>query len=189
MKKEIRIVGIDDMPFSFNDSFTDIVSVVMRGGRYLEGVLKATIEVDGMDATDKIIRMLKGSRHMGQIRIIMINGIALGGFNIVDCEKIFNSTDIPVITVARKKPDIGKIEEALKNHFDDWEERINLIRKGETEEIKLRYPVYVKYFGIERSSTIDAIKLSIVRGAIPEPIRIAHLIATGIKKGESRGRC
>ncbi|MBC7081586.1 MAG: DUF99 family protein [Thermoplasmatales archaeon] len=189
MKKEIRIIGIDDMPFSFNDSFTDIVGVVMRGGKYLEGVLKTTIEVDGKDATDKIIDMIQASGHRGQIKIIMINGVALGGFNIVDCEKLFNATDIPVITVARKKPNIDKIEEALKKHFDDWRERIDLINKGRTEEIKLRYPIYIKYFGIGKKSAIDAIKLSIIRGAIPEPIRVAHLIATGIKKGESRGRC
>ncbi|MEM1514003.1 MAG: DUF99 family protein [Candidatus Thermoplasmatota archaeon] len=189
MKKEIRIVGIDDMPFSFKEKNTDIVGAVMRGGKYLEGVLKTTIEVDGKDATDKIISMIEGSRHKGQIKIIMINGIALGGFNIVDGEKIFLATHIPVITIARKKPNFKKIEEALKKHFDDWKERIELINKGRTEEIKLKYPVYIKYFGIEKNSAIDAIKVSIVRGAIPEPLRVAHLIATGIKKGESRGRC
>ena len=189
MKKEIRILGIDDMPFSFNDERVDIVGAITRGGIYLEGILKTTIEVDGKDSTEKIIEMVGRSRHRGQIKIIMVNGIALGGFNILDCEKIFHATSIPVITVARKKPDIKKIEEALKKHFNDWKERIDLVNKGKTEEINLRYPLYIKYFGIERIKAIDAIKLSIVRGAIPEPIRVAHLIATGIKKGESRGRC
>ena len=79
--------------------------------------------------------------------------------------------------------------EALKKHFDDWKERWEIINKGRTEEILLRYPVYVKYFGLKREEATEIIKLSIIRGAIPEPIRVAHLIATGIKKGESRGRC
>ena len=189
MKKEIRILGIDDMPFSFGDRFVDIVGVIMRGGIYLEGVLKTTIEVDGKDATEKIIEMVENTKHRKQLKIIMLDGVAFGGFNVVDAEKIFNETKLPIITITRKKPDIKKIEEALKKHFNDWEERLKIIKKGKTEEIKIKYPVYVKYFGIDKKDVIDVIKLSIIRGAIPEPIRIAHLIATGIKKGESTGRC
>lgn len=189
MKKEIRILGIDDMPFSFKDREVDIVGVVMRGGKYLEGVLKTTIEVDGMNATSKIIELIQKTRHRKQLKIIMIDGVALGGFNVVDAERIFNETSLPTITITRNKPNMEKIKEALKKYFDDWEERWKIINKRETEEIKINYPIYVKYFGLEKKEVIDVIKLSIVRGAIPEPIRVAHLIATGIKKGESYGRC
>ena len=51
MKREIHILGIDDMPFSFGDRDTDIVGVVMRGNSYVEGILRSTVTVDGMDAT------------------------------------------------------------------------------------------------------------------------------------------
>jgi len=189
MKREVRILGIDDMPFSFGDEKVDVVGVIMRGGTYLEGVLKTTISVDGNDATCKIIELVEKTKHKKQLKIIMIDGIALGGFNVVDAEKIFLSTNLPVITITRNKPDMKKIKEALKKHFDDWKERWEIINKGRTEEILLRYPVYVKYFGLKREEATEIIKLSIIRGAIPEPIRVAHLIATGIKKGESRGRC
>ena len=182
MKKEIRILGIDDMPFSFKDEFTSIVGVVMRGGIYLEGVLKSNIKVDGIDATEKIIEMIEKTRHKKQLKIIMIDGIALGGFNVLDGEKIFNETGLPIITITRNKPDMEKIKKALKKHFDDWEKRWEIINKGKTEEINLRYKIYIKYFGINEEEAINAIKISTIRGAIPEPIRIAHLIATGIKK-------
>ncbi len=189
MKKEIRILGIDDMPFSFGEEKVDIVGVVMRGGIYLEGILKTTIEIDGRDATEKIIEMVNGSKHKEQLKLIMIDGVALGGFNVVDGEKIYLETSLPVITITRKKPDMQKIKEALKKHFNDWEERLKIIEKGVTKEVKLRYPVYIKHFGIDEEEAINAIKISIIRGAIPEPLRVAHLIATGIKKGESTGRC
>ena len=104
MKKEIRILGIDDMPFSFNDEKTGIVGVVMRGGTYLEGVLKSEVEIDGRDASDAIINMVKNSRHAGQLKIIMVDGVALGGFNVIDGEKIYNETNLPVITVTREFP-------------------------------------------------------------------------------------
>ncbi len=189
MKKEIRILGIDDMPFSFNDEETDIVAVVMRGGTYLEGVMKTTIKIDGMDSTDKIIEMIEKSKHKKQLKVVMIDGIALGGFNVFDGEKIWKETTLPVITITRNKPDMEKIREALKKHFNDWEKRWEIISKEKTKEFKLKYPVYVKHFGISEEETKKIIKLSIIRGAVPEPIRVAHLIATGIKKGESRGRC
>jgi len=189
MKREIRILGIDDMPFSFGEEKVDIVGVVMRGGIYLEGVLKTTIEVDGKDATEKIIEMVERSKHKEQLKLIMIDGVALGGFNVIDGEKIYLETSLPVITITRKKPDMQKIKEALRKHFDDWEKRLKIIEKGGIKEIKLNYPVYIKHFGIDEKDAVDAIKISIIRGAIPEPIRVAHLIATGIKKGESTGRC
>ena len=189
MKKEIRILGIDDMPFPFNDEKTGIVGVVMRGGTYLEGVLKSEVEIDGRDASDAIINMVKNSRHAGQLKIIMVDGVALGGFNVIDGEKIYNETNLPVITVTREKPNMRKMEEALKKHFDDWKERLEIINKGEMHEIKLGYTIYSKFFGIDEKEGKEIIKLATIRGAIPEPVRVAHLIATGIKKGESKGRC
>ncbi|HHH78030.1 MAG TPA: DUF99 family protein, partial [Thermoplasmatales archaeon] len=44
---------------------------------------------------------------------------------------------------------------------------------------------YVKCWGISFEDAEDAIKYSIVRGAVPEPLRVAHLIASGMKTGES----
>ena len=82
-----------------------------------------------------------------------------------------------------------KIEDALKKHFDDWKERLEIINKGEMHEIKLGYTIYSKFFGIDEKEGKEIIKLATIRGAIPEPVRVAHLIATGIKKGESKGRC
>ncbi len=189
MKEEVRILGIDDMPFSFRDRHVGIVGVVMRGGKYLEGVLKTDIEVDGMDATEKIIEMLLSTRHRKQIKLIMLDGIALGGFNVVDCRAIYEATSIPVITVTRKKPDMEAIKKALQTHFDDWEERWRIVSSIPLVEMKLKYKIYSQCYGIDCAQAREAIALSIVRGAIPEPIRVAHLIATGIKKGESRGRC
>ncbi len=188
MKKEIRILGIDDMPFSFEDEHVDIVGVVLRGNSYIEGVIKATIEVDGKDATSTLISLIKDTKHKGQLKVIMIDGIALGGFNVVNGESVYKETKIPVLTITRNKPQSEKIKEALQKHFEDWEERWNIIASGKIEEISGDYPLYIKRFGIEIREAKEVIKISTIRGALPEPLRIAHLIATGIKTGESYGR-
>lgn len=189
MKKEIRILGFDDMPFLFTDKQVDIVGVIMRGGTYLEGVVKTTIAVDGTDATQKIIELITTSKHKAQLRVIMFDGAALGGFNVIDCKQLYDETTIPTLTITRENPDMKTIKKTLQSHFTDWETRWSLLTQGSLHELKLDFPVYVRTFGLTKQETEETIRISTIRGAIPEPLRVAHLIATGIKKGESRGRC
>ena len=189
MKKQIRILGIDDSPFTFNDKYAVIIGVVMRGGEYLECVLKNQVKIDGNDATYVCEEMIKNTRHKKQLRAVMLDGIALGGFNIIDIEDLYNNTNIPVLTITRDKPDFDKIKSALKKNFRDWKERWGLMSKGELHEVKTSHnPIYVKYIGINIREAKEIIKLSTIRGVIPEPIRVAHLIASGITRGESHGK-
>ncbi|RLF28930.1 MAG: hypothetical protein DRJ99_04005, partial [Thermoplasmata archaeon] len=149
MKSQIRVLGVDDGPFSFNDKYTLVVGVVMRGGSYLESVLSTRVSIDGLDSTHSLIEMINNSRYKDQIRTIMIDGIALGGFNVVDIEEIFRETSIPVITITRDKPDNEKIKMALKKNFADWEKRWGIISKSDLKCIKTKHnPIYVKHVGI-----------------------------------------
>ncbi|MFO8132642.1 MAG: DUF99 family protein [Thermoplasmatota archaeon] len=188
MKSEIRILGVDDMPFTFDDQRVGVVGVVMRGNHYIEGVLSTDIEVDGLDATTQLIELIMSSKHAGQLRAVLVDGGALGGFNVVDGQRLHEATDIPVMTVTASQPDEKALIAALQQHFDDWQPRWDIMRKGELYRVPLRYPLYVKSFGLSIEKATDIIKLSIMRGALPEPLRVAHLIATGVKTGESYGR-
>jgi len=189
MKQQIRLLGIDDAPFAFKDRYGIIIGVVMRGGEYLEGILKNQVSIDGDDATQICIQMIENSKYKKQLKAILVDGVALCGFNIVDIKEIYNSTSIPVITITRDKPDFEKIKTALQKKFKDWEKRFNLITKGELHEIKTKHnPIYVKFVGLSTNEAKEIIKISTIRGVIPEPIRIAHLIASGITRGESYGK-
>jgi endonuclease V-like protein UPF0215 family len=116
IKDEIRILGIDDAPFEkFKDKRTALIGAVFRGGNYLEGVLKKEIEVDGDDVTERIIEMVKGTRHKGHLRVLMLSGITFGGLNIVDVKKLNKETQLPVIIVTRKLPDLSGMKKAIKN--------------------------------------------------------------------------
>jgi hypothetical protein len=46
----------------------------------------------------------------------------------------------------------------------------------------------VQHVGIGFAELKSVIRKSTVRGALPEPIRVAHLIVTAFKRGESYGR-
>lgn len=189
MKQQIRLLGIDDSPFTFTEKYTTVIGVIMRGGEYLEGVMKNQVSVDGTDATYICKEMIASTRHRKQLKAMMLDGAALGGFNVVDIEDTYASTGLPVITITRDKPDFEKIKFALQKNFEDWNERFDLMREGKLHKVKtLHNPIYVKSAGISIEETKEIIKLSTIRGVVPEPIRVAHLIASGIVKGESYGK-
>ena len=189
MKSEIRLLGVDDGPFHFSDKKTAIIGVVMRARGYLEGIIKKEITIDGSEATTLVIDMISHTRHRQQLKAMMLDGAALGGFNVVDIDKVFEETSLPVITVTRDKPNFEKIKTALHAHFDDWQDRYELLTRGQLFELKTAYsPIFVKCAGISFEEAKEIITLATIRGAIPEPIRVAHIIASGILRGESYGK-
>ena len=144
--------------------------------------------VDGSDANDIILRILHDSRYTEGLSLIFVDGIALGGFNVVDIDLLHRELGIPVVTVTRDQPDIPAMVQALKKKFVDWERRAEVITRNRLERVSTSHkPVFVTSAGISSAEIREAIELSTVRGALPEPIRMAHLIATAIAKGESHG--
>ncbi|MGB9939890.1 DUF99 family protein [Methanosarcina sp.] len=187
IKSEIRILGIDDSAL-LNEKVM-IVGAVFRGGDWIDGVLRSEITKDGLDATDIICNMIKKSKHYGQIRAVILDGITYGGFNVVDIQLLYRETGIPVIVVMRSYPDFEKIKSALK-HFPDGEERWTIIKRaGEIEKITgEKNSIYIQRAGIGMETVKKIIRLTSIRSNIPEPLRVAHMIATGVILGESRGK-
>lgn len=189
MKSQMRILGIDDAPFSFGDQKVLVVGVVVRVPSYIEAVLRTDVVVDGNDACDMLVEMIGNSRHKEQLKLVMLDGVALGGFNVIDIHELHGRTGLPVVTITRDRPDIKAMERALKEHFKDWDRRLSIIRRGQLTELETGHkPIFIKYAGIETEELREIIELSTVRGALPEALRVAHLIAAGIVSGESRGR-
>jgi endonuclease V-like protein UPF0215 family len=189
MKPHVRIIGIDDAPFNFKDGSVLVVGTIVRLPNYLEGVMKTEIQVDGTDSTEKLGEMFNSSKYSEQLELIMLDGIALGGFNIVNLRRLHNETGIPVCTITRDRPDMDSIKKALENKFEDWKERWSLIKDIELVEVETEHKsIYVSHVGIELDDLKGLIRKSTVLGALPEPIRIAHLIASAMKTGESYGR-
>ena len=189
MKRQIRILGIDDSPFTFNDKYVTVIGVVMRGGEYIECVLSSQVAIDGNEATSICRNMIQNTKHRQQLKVAMIDGVALGGFNIIDIDDLYESTNLPIITITRDKPDFDKIKLALQKNFDDWKVRWKILRKGEIYTVETSHnPIYVKCVGISIEEAKEIINLSTIRGVIPEPLRVAHIIASGVIRGESYGK-
>ena len=189
MKRQARVLGIDDSEFKFRDSTVPIAGAVIRAPSYIEAVMRTEITVDGRDACGAIVGMVGASRYRDQLRLILIDGVTLGGFNAVDISLLYDTLGIPVATVTRERPDMEKMKNALEKHFADWKERYEIISKHSLEKIRTGdYSVYTAYVGIQKKDLEQVLRDTTIRGAIPEPLRIAHLIATAFARGESRGR-
>ena len=191
MKDQIRICGIDDAPFEFGDrnARATVIGAVVRMPSYLEGVLRFDVAVDGSDANSAIDNALSHSRFLEQIRAVMIDGVTLAGFNVVDIGSLSERLTMPVITVTRDRPNMDAIKAALSKHFVDWEGRLRTISNMPLIEMETEgNPVFVSYAGIPEREALELVKKATVKGAIPEAIRIAHIIASGITKGESKGK-
>ncbi len=199
MKKEIRLLGIDDCPFQPGDKTVKIIGTFFRGGQWLDGVCSTEVEVDGDDATYRVLEMLKRSKFTPQLQAILLDGIAFGGFNVVNIESLAKNSGIPVIAVVRHMPDFGNLERTLKKL--GMGKKYKLMEKaGVPREVKVRGDaektgekrpegsVYIQAAGISFAEAVKIIKLSCTRSYLPEPLRAAHLIAAGVTKGESKGR-
>ncbi|MCZ7399640.1 MAG: DUF99 family protein [Candidatus Methanoperedens sp.] len=186
IKPQIRILGIDDSAL-INEKVT-IIGAFFRGGGQLDGVLKSEITKDGMDATDIITGMVRNSKYYSQIRVIMLDGVTYAGFNPVDIEKIFGETNIPVIVFMRSCPDFEKIKLALE-HLPETEKRWEIIKRaGKIYKIAQENPVFIQLCGIDKESAVELVRTTSTHSNIPEPLRVAHLIATGVVLGESTGK-
>ena len=185
VKKEIRVVGIDDSPFNkFKDKKILVVGVVMRGGSWVDGILSTKVAVDGNDSTRKIIEMINRCKFKPQLQCIFLDGIAVAGFNVIDVKELNKKTKLPVVIIIRREPNIEKIKKTLIKI--NKKDKIKLIEEaGEVFRID---NIFIQIVGIEIDDLRKILKIVCTRSLIPEPIRLAHLIASGVILGESRGR-
>ena len=183
MKGGARILGIDDSPFTRSDKKVLVVGVVYREG-LVEGVLSTKVERDGSDSTQKLISLVKGSRFKPQLRLVMLNSINLAGFNVVDINKLSSELGMPVIAVTRKKPRDELVRSALKK-VAGCRKKLELVEKaGEAFKITSgKSKWFVQLAGISEREAGEVLRTQGV-----EAIRTAHVIASGIILGESRGR-
>lgn len=190
IKKESRFIGFDDGPFSKKQQKTILVGIITRGGEWFDGMVKSEISVDGLDATLIVSNIINNSKYKKELRVIMFKGLTIGGFNVIDVEELNKNTNLPVIIVSRKKPNMKKIRKALE-HFTDGEVRWRIIRKaGKINKLKLKNNknIYFQFYGLSRHDAEKIILLTCMRSLIPEPLRLAHMIASAFVRGECGGR-
>ena len=180
-----NLIGFDDAPFARNDSGpVAIVGAVYAGLRF-DGVLIGQITRDGTDATQTLATMISQSKFNGHAQLIMLQGITMAGFNVVDVAQLYDQLGLPILVIARHRPDMTAIRSALGTRIAGGREKWALIeRLGPMEPVG---NVFTQRVGLSLDQTAALIERFAIHSHIPEPIRTAHLIAGALVEGQSRG--
>jgi len=181
-----HVVGFDDAPFAAcHRGDVRIIGAVFCRLR-LEGVLQARVRRDGRNATSVIAETVKASRYFPQLQCILLQGIALAGFNVVDILRLNEITGLSVLTLTRHRPDLPAIRAALLEHVPGGRAKWRLVeRAGPMEAVE---GVYIQRVGLSMAQAEGMIAALAVNSRVPEPLRTAHLIAAGLSELPSRKR-
>ena len=181
-----NVVGFDDAPFAREYRGEVLLVGAVYANLRLEGVLSSKVRRDGVNATQVITSMVAQSRFAAHTQLIMLQGIAFAGFNVVDLQGLCDNLKVPVLVIARKAPDMKAIRKALLEQVPGGKRKWALIEKaGPMEPIA---DVYVQTVGISLQEAGKVIQRFAINSILPEPLRTAHIIAGGITLGESRHR-
>jgi endonuclease V-like protein UPF0215 family len=179
-------IGFDDAPFERSSRGNVLLVGAVFAGPRLDGVLTGTIRRDGANSADAMAEMITRSRFAEHLQIILLQGIAVGGFNVVDVFRLHRRTSLPIIVVARRRPNLDAVRDALLGRVRGGARKWRIIeRLGAMERIGT---VWTQRIGISAGDAASALARFAVHSTIPEPLRVAHIIAGGIVRGESRGR-
>ncbi|SMB92074.1 DUF99 family protein [Deinococcus hopiensis] len=178
-------IGFDDSPFAREHRGDVRVFGTVFAGWTLHGVVSGRVRRDGRNSTPELARLVQESGAAGHLQLILLQGVALAGFNVVDAPTLRSATGLPVLIVARRAPNLDRIRTALLTRVPGGARKWRLIEAlGPMEPCG---GVYVQRVGLDLDEAGQSLAALTVTGRIPEPLRAAHLIAGGVMRGSSRG--
>ncbi len=181
-----HVVGFDDAPFERSHRGDVLVVGAVFAGNRMDGVVSTRVRRDGTNAAQRLIDCVTGSKYFDQLQAIILQGIAFAGFNVVDLQRLHEGTGLPVLVVARHRPDLPAIRKALLEQVRGGARKWRLIEAAGPMEAMAG--LYVQRCGITAENAARLLAGLQQNSRLPEPLRVAHMIAGGVTTGESRHR-
>ena len=183
-KKGIRGLAIAES-FSQNSKKSILSGIVMSTDLVIDGFVFGYSTVGGDDATDAILEMYEKLDRQ-DISFLLISGIVISLYNIIDMKRISEKIGLPVIGVTYEES--SGIEDAIKHHFpESYKSKLTEYSKLEPRKkitLHTSYNLYVRNEGctvLETKQLLDKITL---QGSIPEPLKITQLLANTLLKSK-----
>ena len=176
-KKGLRGLVIAES-FTQNSKKSILAGVVMRRDFVIDGFVFGNATLEGDDATETILSMYK-KLNRPDISYLLISGIIISMYNIIDLKKISKSLGLPVIGVTYQNSE--GIEEAIRHHFpDSYESKLKEYQKLENRDkitLNTSYDIYIRKEGCTLSDAKHLLEELTLQGSFPEPLRVAQLLA------------
>ncbi|HEX2062466.1 MAG TPA: DUF99 family protein, partial [Thermoanaerobaculia bacterium] len=120
--------------------------------------------------------MIARSKFAEHLQLIMLQGIAVAGFNVVDVFALHELTRLPVLVVSKRAPDMDVIRDVLHTRVGGGARKWRILeRLGAMERCE---GVYVQRVGLTPEQCSMIVRKFAINGREPEPLRVAHLIAS-----------
>ena len=164
--------------FRPGQKISTLAGVVMRSDRVVDGLAMGRTSVGGDDASSSIAALYRMLRR-NDVNVIMISGAILSLYNIVDIDELSRKTGLPVICLTYRET--SGIEDSIRRHFPERPgPKLEAYRRlGGRRRLKLKsgHSVFVRTTGLEDAETRSVIEMFTLQGSIPEPVRVARLLA------------
>ncbi len=170
---------------------TILLGVLTRSnGTYdLLNVFYTTQYVDDLKTTQNIIQIVNTFCKSFDGLVILLDGITCCGFDVADPDEIYSETGFPVITVQQYPLDLNRIYVSLKKHFIDYEKRFAVIKRVSSRYVFLSTPWKTIQFyaiGVPVEEAKSILVKSMIYSPVPEPLRIAHMLASELARRQIR---
>jgi len=182
-KKAFRALGVSESFVKGKSKKSVLAGVVMRADKAIDGFVFAEATVAGMDATDKVIEMYK-TLDRDDINMLLLNGCVISWYNVIDLHKVAQETSLPLICVTYEESE--GLDKYFKELFpEDCETRIKVYHKNKKRtqfELKTGHKIYVRFLGMSVEEAKETLDKFTSHGAVPEPLRVARLLARATVK-------
>ena len=176
-KKGLRGLAIAES-FTRNSKKSVLAGVVMRRDFVIDGFVFGNATIEGNDATDTILSMFE-KLNRPDISYLLISGIIISMYNIVDLKKISETLDIPVIGVTYQ--DSQGIDDSIRHHFpDSYESKLkeySELKDREKITLHTTHDIFIRKEGCTISDVKHLLDELTLQGSFPEPLRVAQLLA------------
>ncbi|MEM0042629.1 MAG: DUF99 family protein [Thermofilaceae archaeon] len=181
-KRGFRCLGIAES-FLRTHPKSALAGVVMRRDYIIDGAALAEVTVGGLDATDGVLSIIE-TLGRKDVNCIMINGCIISWFNIIDLERVYRETQIPLLSLTYEES--PGIEHYIVKYFGNDIKRLEMYhRLGPREPILIRRTgarVFVRFYGLNKREAEVVINSFTLHGSVPEPLRVASLFARAYMK-------
>ena len=186
VKQLTNVLGFDDAPFARHHRGDVALIGTICSRTRLDGVVCGKVRRDGTNSTRVMAELLRQSQFLGHVRAVILQGIAVAGFNVVDIHGLSEDLGLPVLVVARRQPRLPSLKHALLNNVPGGAKKWALIQKaGKMEPLR---GLFIQRVGMTRTDAAQLLAATTLHGNLPEAVRLAHIIAGGVTDGSSRGR-
>ena len=187
IKPGCRALGLAESYRGREGATSTLCGAVVRADRAVDDVEVTTCEVGGRDVTDAAVGVWT-RLDRPDVRYVLVAGVALAWYNVVDLAALSARTDRPVVAVSFEESD--GLEAGIKAAFDGEARAARLeaywsLPERRQIEVGGR-ALFVRSVGLDDAAA-DAVVDAYTHERRPEPLRVAKRIARRLDAARREG--